>query len=400
MEKLVDKRGKPFKLMLRTANVLPSSRAFHKHTTELKVSRVANVVTRVHRTRAARRTLLGYAKSPPCLQPSLSRTRSWQLKRLHRYIVGKAERGGVRHKVVNQVNNTIQYLESVRTTKDTVSSDPTQMYLQDVSHKTLLTREQEYKIAVLIKQGNEEAKQIMIESNLRLVIKIAKGYMNRGVGFMDLIEEGNLGLMHAVDKFEPEKGFRFSTYATWWIRQNIERAIMCHSTNVRMPVHLRKEMNVYSRAANTLAQQLDHDPTYEEISDFLGRPVESVRRVMELKIRESSIDVPMSDDSSETVADNLVDPEEVSDPSEITEQEDLKAHMHGWLCCLDKLEKKVLTLRYGLDEAIGVMTLDEVGAKLGLTRERVRQVQMTALKKLHHHLTEQGFDGPFAELPC
>ena len=308
----------------------------------------------------------------------------------------KPQQHGVRQEVVQQVHNTIEYLAQQRKNKDTVSADTTHMYMQDVGHKTLLSPEQEYKIAILIKQGNEEARKIMVESNLRLVIKIAKGYMNRGVSFMDLIEEGNLGLMHAIEKFEPEKGFRFSTYATWWIRQDIERAIMCHSTNVRVPVHVRKEMNVYTRAAMTLSQQLDHEPSHEEIADFVGRPVEAVRKVMELKVYESSIDVPASDDSSVTVGANLVDPE-TKDPSELNEQDDLKVHMKDWMKCLDQLERKVLVYRYGLDESVGVITLDDLGEKLGLTRERVRQVQMTGLKKLHHYLDDHDIESPFGD---
>ena len=394
MDDILEKRSKPIRRMLRTATILPCSRHYGTKKRSMKVSRVANIAMCLHRPRAIKRTLSGLDSALSCLTPSLSKTRSWQLKRLHRHIVRKAEQVGIRHEVVNQVNNTLQYLDDVRTHKHTVSADPTHMYLQDVGHKTLLTPEQEYKIAILIKQGNEDAKRIMIESNLRLVIKIAKGYMNRGVSFMDLIEEGNLGLMHAVDKFEPEKGFRFSTYATWWIRQDIERAIMCHSTNVRVPVHIRKEMNVYNRAARSLSQQLDHEPTCEEIAELLGRPVDAVRKVMELKVRESSIDAPLSDDSDATMAAHLVDPDG-GDPSDITEQDDLKVHMHDWIACLGDLEKKVVSLRYGLDESIGVKTLDEVGADLGLTRERVRQVQMTALKRLHIHLASQGVEDPF-----
>jgi len=396
MEELLPGRSKPIKVMTRTADLCMSSRKYARKQVVIKVSRVSKVITRIHRTRSMRQYLRQLARvSSPRLRTSIVKTRSWRLKQLRRYILARVKRYGVRQGAVHQINNAVSYLHRRKKNQCQGSSDdPTHLYLKEVGHKTLLSPSQEYELAVLVKQGNQEARRIMIESNLRLVIKIAKRYFNRGVSFLDLIEEGNLGLMHAVEKFEPDMGFRFSTYATWWIRQNIERAIMCHSRNVRIPVHVSKEMNVYLRAASTLSQQLDHEPSCEEIAALLDRPVESVRKVLKLNVREKSIDEPLPELTDVTASANLPDTNTLA-PSELAEQDDLKLHMKEWLACLDTMESRVISLRYGFNEKIGVMTLTAVADKLGLTRERVRQVQLSALKKLHNHLDDSGIENPF-----
>jgi RNA polymerase nonessential primary-like sigma factor len=389
-------QSRPIKVMTRTVGLCLNSKQHGTRRLVMRVSRVAKVITRIRRTRSLKKYVMGLKGAKPSrLEGGMSKTRAWRTKRFGQYIVSKAEQHGIRQEAVHQVNNAIKHLHRKHgPLKISDPSDPTHMYFEEVRHKTLLTAKQEYELAMLVKQGNEEAKRIMIESNLRLVIKIAKCYFNRGVSFLDLIEEGNLGLMHAVDKFEPEMGFRFSTYSTWWIRQNIERAIMCQSRNVRIPVHVNKELNVYLRAASTLSQRLDHEPTCEEIAQLLDRPVEDVRKVLKLNVKERSIDVPMGDTSEVTVSANLPD-KNAPEPLAIVEQDDLREHTKEWMTCLNKLERKVIEMRYGLNESVGVVTLVAVGEKLGLTRERVRQVQMSALKKLHHMMDEKGMDNPF-----
>jgi RNA polymerase nonessential primary-like sigma factor len=271
----------------------------------------------------------------------------------------------------------------------TSSSDPTQIYLREIGFKTLLSRTEEVRLARLVHKGDEEARKRMIESNLRLVVKIARHYIYRGLTFLDLIEEGNLGLMTAVLKFDPEKGFRFSTYATWWIRQTIERAIMNQTRTVRLPIHVIKELNVYLRAAKKLTQVLDHEPTAEEISDLIDRPIEDIRRVMGLAPDTTSLDNSVLSDSHKSLADTLTD-ENNLDPGVLVQNVDLQEHFQLWLGQLDKRHREVIIRRFGLfDYDKG--TLEEVGKSVGLTRERVRQIQLEALQQLKVILEEEGF---------
>lgn len=183
----------------------------------------------------------------------------------------------------------------------TSQMDATRLYLSEIGFSPLLTSEEEVKYSRMALRGIEAGRKRMIESNLRLVVKIARRYMNRGLALLDLIEEGNLGLIHAVEKFDPERGFRFSTYATWWIRQTIERAIMNQTRTIRLPIHVVKEINVYLRAARQLSQKLDHDPTHEEVADMLDKPISEVKRMLGLNERITSVDSPLSKDADKSI---------------------------------------------------------------------------------------------------
>lgn len=266
--------------------------------------------------------------------------------------------------------------------------DPTYIYLRELGYKPLLTPKEELRIAREVKKGSSAARVKMIESNLRLVVKIARHYCHRGLAFLDLIEEGNLGLMTAVEKFDPERGFRFSTYATWWIRQTIERAIMNQSRTVRLPIHVIKELNIYLRAGKKLAMELDHKPTHEEIAELIDKPVDEIREILALAPDTMSIDTPVMADSQKTLVDIIADENNV-DPSDLVQQEDLEIHIKKWLDALNEREREVIVRRFGL---LGHehSTLEEVGEAVGLTRERVRQLQIEGLKKLRHILEAEG----------
>lgn len=265
----------------------------------------------------------------------------------------------------------------------------TQLYLNEIGFSPLLTAEEEVYFARQIAKGDESARQRMIESNLRLVVKIARHYINRGLPLLDLIEEGNLGLMRAVEKFDPERGFRFSTYATWWIRQTIERAIMNQTRTVRLPIHVVKELNVYLRAARELAQRLDHEPSAEEIAAMVDKPLEEVKHMLGLNERVTSIDAPASNEADKPLLDTLPDLHD-NDPEHILEDENLREHLEKWMKELNENQREVIARRYGLlgyDRA----TLEDVGQIIGLTRERVRQIQVEGLKALRKVMEKYGF---------
>ncbi|NLB99645.1 MAG: RNA polymerase sigma factor RpoS [Pseudomonas formosensis] len=266
--------------------------------------------------------------------------------------------------------------------------DPTQMYLNEIGFSPLLTPEEEVHFARLAQKGDPAGRKRMIESNLRLVVKIARRYVNRGLALLDLIEEGNLGLIRAVEKFDPERGFRFSTYATWWIRQTIERAIMNQTRTIRLPIHVVKELNIYLRAARELTQKLDHEPSPEEIAQLLDRPVENVKRMLGLNERVASVDVPLGADSDKTLLDTLPD-DMAGDPGDLLQEEDLNASIDNWLSELSEKQREVVTRRFGL-RGHESSTLEEVGREIGLTRERVRQIQVEALKRLRDIFEQHG----------
>ncbi|WP_325891751.1 RNA polymerase sigma factor RpoS [Grimontia sp. NTOU-MAR1] len=280
--------------------------------------------------------------------------------------------------------------ESVTFAASSKALDATQLYLSEIGYSPLLTAEEEVLYARRALRGDEAARKRMIESNLRLVVKISRRYSNRGLALLDLVEEGNLGLIRAVEKFDPERGFRFSTYATWWIRQTIERAIMNQTRTIRLPIHVVKELNVYLRTARELAQKLDHEPTAEDIALQLDKPVEDVNRMLRLNERISSVDNPIGGDSEKALLDIIPDEKE-GGPENTTQDDDMKKSIVHWLQELNPKQREVLARRFGLlgHEA---STLEDVGREIGLTRERVRQIQVEGLRRLRDMLTHQGLN--------
>jgi len=266
--------------------------------------------------------------------------------------------------------------------------DVTQIYLNEIGREALLTQEEERELTQRVRQGDFEARQIMIERNLRLVVNIAKHYINRGLTLLDLIEEGNLGLMHALEKFEPERGFRFSTYATWWIRQNIERAIMNQSRTIRLPVHVIKELNIYLRAQRHLEMHGVPDAGPEEIAGLTGHPVEDVRRMLHLNDRMASLDAPLDIDPSLSIGEAIAD-ENSEQPEDMLQNAEIERYVQEWLDELDEKHRWVIERRFGLNNA-EVATLEDLADHLGVTRERVRQIQLEALQMLRRILRRQG----------
>tara|TARA_B100000676_G_C18067955_1_gene842273 strand:- start:244 stop:1584 length:1341 start_codon:yes stop_codon:yes gene_type:complete len=280
---------------------------------------------------------------------------------------------------------------SDRRKTDNKSLDATQIYLNEIGFSPLLTPEEEVYFARRALKGHADARKRMIESNLRLVVKIARRYVNRGLSLLDLIEEGNLGLIRAVEKFDPERGFRFSTYATWWIRQTIERAIMNQTRTIRLPIHVVKELNVYLRAARELTQKLDHEPSPEEIAELLDKPVADVKRMFGLNERISSVDTPIGYDSEKSMLDTIAD-QNSSDPAEVLQDDNLKSNIDNWLDELSEKQREVVARRFGL-RGFEMSTLEEVGREIGLTRERVRQIQVEALRRLREIMEMNGLSG-------
>lgn len=266
--------------------------------------------------------------------------------------------------------------------------DVTQLYLNEIGAKPLLTPEEELEATRRVRQGDFAARQKMIEHNLRLVVNIAKHYLNRGIPLLDLIEEGNLGLIHALEKFDPERGFRFSTYATWWIRQSIERAIMNQSRTIRLPVHVVKEINLVLRAIRHLETAEERETSAERIATLLERPVAEVRRILTLNEHIASLDAPLEIDPNHTVADVIAD-ESSMDPETMLQSNELGSLIDDWLGQLTDRQREVITRRYGLN-GLDMATLDVIATDLGLTRERVRQIQMEGLVRLRKIIKRGG----------
>jgi len=258
--------------------------------------------------------------------------------------------------------------------------DVTQLYLNEIGAKPLLTPGEELATTRRVRAGDFAARQKMIEHNLRLVVNIAKHYLNRGIPLLDLIEEGNLGLIHALEKFDPERGFRFSTYATWWIRQSIERGIMNQSRTIRLPVHVVKEINVVLRAMRHLESAESRESTVERVAALIDRPVDDVRRTLSLNEHIASLDAPLEIDPNHTMAEIIAD-DGGSDPESLLHSSEIGSLLEDWLGQLTDRQRQIIERRYGLN-GIDVATLDCIAGELGLTRERVRQIQMEALDRL------------------
>lgn len=302
-----------------------------------------------------------------------------------------SEGAAVENNFVEADSAVIEDVEIEKSDADNDSSfDATRIYLNELASSQLLTADEEKVYGKRALKGDPDARKIMIESNLRLVVKISRRYLNRGLPLLDLIEEGNLGLIRAVEKFDPDRGFRFSTYATWWIRQTIERAIMNQTRTIRLPIHIVKEMNVYLKAKRKLAQVLDAEPTAEDIARHLNRPVESVEKMLRLNDEKvSSFDIPTSNTIDKPLVESISD-EGVLSAVDTIQNDDVNDNLSGWLDQLTDKQRDVICRRYGLcghDNS----TLEKVATELGVTRERVRQIQMEALKRLKLILEQSGY---------
>lgn len=267
--------------------------------------------------------------------------------------------------------------------------DPTTLYLNEIGYTALLNAEQEVLLAREVLQGNANSRKRMIEANLRLVVAIAKRYQHRGLGLPDLIAEGNIGLIRAVEKFDPELGFRFSTYATWWIKQTIDRALMNQARTIRLPIHVMKDLAVCLRAVDKLRDETGREPTLQEVAAHVGKPVKTVQRLLLSNTKVCSANVPLPEAAESSLMDNLPD-ENPTDPQVILQEQDLQESIGQWLERLSAKHRDVLSRRFGLRGHDGG-TLEDVGKEIGLTRERVRQIQIEALAKLRRMMERDGF---------
>lgn len=267
--------------------------------------------------------------------------------------------------------------------------DPIRLYLREIEGSVLLTAEEEVFYSRKALKGDMDSREKMIECNLRLVVKIASRYQNRGLQLLDLIEEGNLGLIRAVEKFDPEKGFRFSTYATWWIRQTIERALVNQVRTIRLPVHVIKEMNVYIRAGCELEKNIDVEPGAEDIAKHLDKPVETVEKLLKLKKDTLSLDFSAEDGEDGFIYEYIED-ESVIMPDLLIEETDVKSVIYVFLDHLKERQARVICLRFGID--CEIHTLEDVAKLLGVTRENIRQIQVRALKRLRYLLNYYGYN--------
>ena len=273
-------------------------------------------------------------------------------------------------------------VEDVANNKDIKINDPVRMYLKEIGRINLLTSDEEHEYALMAQEGNEDAKRVLAESNLRLVVSIAKRYVGRGMQFLDLIQEGNIGLMKAVEKFNPDKGYKFSTYATWWIRQAITRAIADQARTIRVPVHMVETINKLARIQRQLTQELNREPTDEELAEKLNIPPEKVREVYKISQEPVSLETPIGEEDDSHLGDFVPD-ERTMSPEEYATAELLKEELESVLLTLTEREEKVLKLRFGLEDG-QCRTLEEVGQIFGVTRERIRQIEAKALRKMRH----------------
>jgi RNA polymerase nonessential primary-like sigma factor len=278
--------------------------------------------------------------------------------------------------------------------RNAAGHDPTSLYLNEIGVAKLLTSDEEKAIGRRIRQGDESARHRMIECNLRLVVKIARHYLNRGLPLLDLIEEGNLGLIHAVKKFDPERGFRFSTYATWWIRQTIERGIMNQARTVRLPIHIIKEINAVHRATRTLRCGRDSTPTAAEIAEYLDRDVEDIERLQGLHNRVTIGSSGLGNSNDERSLLESLPGQKDSEPASCAQKEHVHEIVDCWLFKLNDKQREVVERRFGL-HGYRRLTLEEIGNEIGVTRERVRQIQIDALKNLKTMMESHGVDSEF-----
>lgn len=261
------------------------------------------------------------------------------------------------------------------------SLDPMTLYMREISRYDLLTAQEEIELSRMIARGDESARQHMINANLRLVVKISRRYINRGLPLSDLIEEGNIGLMRAVEKFDDAHGCRFSTYATWWIRQSVERAIMNQARTIRLPVHVGKEFNSMLRSANELRSELGREPTENEIATYMGKTPERIQTLLGVTVQTESADGVLNEDGDFTLYD-ITEDESAESPSDHLDQTIRDSMLENWMAELSGKEQEVVRLRYGLGGGDEPWTLEAIGKHMGVTRERIRQIQVVALQKL------------------
>ena len=290
--------------------------------------------------------------------------------------------------LIGEGDEDLSYIDEALTDpifqSDVKLNDPVKMFLKEIGRYQLLDKDEEIKIAERVAQGDQEAKDILISANLRLVVSIAKHYIGRGMQFLDLIQEGNLGLIKASEKFDPAKGFKFSTYATWWIRQAITRAIADQARTIRIPVHMVETINKMTKIQRNLIQELGREPTAEEIAEKMGGGVtpEKVREIQRIALEPVSLETPIGEEDDSHLGDFIEDKEALS-PADYATNELLKDELYKAMGDLTDREEKVLRLRYGLDDG-RPRTLEEVGREFGVTRERIRQIEAKALRKLRH----------------
>lgn len=279
---------------------------------------------------------------------------------------------------------------TVSTGESQEQQDPMALYLNEIGRRKLLTMEEELVLARKVVAGDAASKKTMIEANLRLVVTIAKRYQNRGMTLLDLVEEGNLGLIRAVEKFNPELGYRFSTYATWWIKQSIDRALMNQVRTIRLPIHVMKELNVCLRVAADLTEELSRAPTAAEIASRSGKPLKKIRQLLRHNTVTSSVDVPVNQEKDVSLLD-LLPGEHSTDPAVRLQESDFMKSIDLWVDRLKGKQKEILLRRFGL-RGFESSTLEDVGKEVGLTRERVRQIQIDGLRKLRRMIEREGLN--------